>query len=185
MTIQCENVSLCAERFDAGVLTDTRPVFSRTVGTHHLLENSIAPSDRASLCGLVPVYSLQGSKAMTTRRIYSSKRSLPPLSLPPGAFAKTDQQHRYNVDSIFLPVTQVLDILHRTRRFVSPAIASRHAPRTNLELHRHVSSERICARRSPRGYPTNRTGSSLWGNSATVSAQTLGDSTGAAATVSC
>jgi hypothetical protein len=35
---------------------------------------------------------------MTTRRIHSSKGSLPPLSLPPGALAKTDQQHRYDVD---------------------------------------------------------------------------------------
>ena len=35
---------------------------------------------------------------MTTRRIHPSDGSLPPLSLPPGALAKTDQQHRYNVD---------------------------------------------------------------------------------------
>lgn len=35
---------------------------------------------------------------MTTRRIHPDDGSLPPLSLPPGALAKTDQQHRYNVD---------------------------------------------------------------------------------------
>jgi hypothetical protein len=35
---------------------------------------------------------------MTTRRIQSSKESLPPLSLPPGALAKTDQQHHYDVN---------------------------------------------------------------------------------------
>lgn len=35
---------------------------------------------------------------MTTRRIHPGDGSLPPLSLPPGALAKTDQQHRYNVD---------------------------------------------------------------------------------------
>jgi hypothetical protein len=39
-------------------------------------------------------------------------------------------------DSIFLPVTQGLDVPHRARRFVSPAIASRHTPRINSELHR-------------------------------------------------
>jgi len=35
---------------------------------------------------------------MTARRIHPSKGSLPPLSLPPRALAKTDQQHRYDVD---------------------------------------------------------------------------------------
>jgi len=40
------------------------------------------------------------------------------------------------VDSIFLPVTRGLEVPHRARRFVSPAIASRHTPRTNSELHR-------------------------------------------------
>jgi len=35
---------------------------------------------------------------MTTRRIHPSDGNLPPLSLPPGALAKTDQQHRYDVD---------------------------------------------------------------------------------------
>jgi len=35
---------------------------------------------------------------MTTRRIHSNDRNLPPLSLPPGALAKTDQQYRYDVD---------------------------------------------------------------------------------------
>ena len=34
---------------------------------------------------------------MTTRRIHTSSGSLPPLSLPPGALAKTDQRHRYDV----------------------------------------------------------------------------------------
>jgi hypothetical protein len=34
MTIQYENVSLCAERFDAGVLTDTCPLFSRAPFTY-------------------------------------------------------------------------------------------------------------------------------------------------------
>jgi len=35
---------------------------------------------------------------MTTRRIYPGDGDLPPLSLPPGALAKTDQHHCYNVD---------------------------------------------------------------------------------------
>jgi hypothetical protein len=39
-------------------------------------------------------------------------------------------------DSIFLPVTRGLDVPHRARRFVSPAIASRHTPRTGSELRR-------------------------------------------------
>ncbi len=34
---------------------------------------------------------------MTTRPIHTSDRDLPPLSLPPGALAKTDQRHRYDV----------------------------------------------------------------------------------------
>ena len=35
---------------------------------------------------------------MTTRRIRSTDGGLPSLSLPPRALAKTDQQHRYDVD---------------------------------------------------------------------------------------
>jgi len=39
-------------------------------------------------------------------------------------------------DSIFLPVTQGLDVPHRARRFVSPAIASRHTPQAESKTHR-------------------------------------------------
>jgi hypothetical protein len=39
-------------------------------------------------------------------------------------------------DSIFLPVTRGLDVPHRARRFVSPATASRHTPRTDSKLRR-------------------------------------------------
>jgi hypothetical protein len=35
---------------------------------------------------------------MATRRVHPGSGSLPPLSLPPGALAKTDQQHRYDVN---------------------------------------------------------------------------------------
>ena len=34
MMIQYENVPLCTERFDAGVLTDMRPLFSRASSTY-------------------------------------------------------------------------------------------------------------------------------------------------------
>jgi hypothetical protein len=38
--------------------------------------------------------------------------------------------------SIFLPVTRGLDVPHRARRFVSPAITSRHSPQAESKTHR-------------------------------------------------
>ncbi|MBS3760481.1 MAG: hypothetical protein KGY43_03240 [Halodesulfurarchaeum sp.] len=71
---------------------------------------------------------------MTTRRIHPSKGSLPALSLPPGALAKTDQQHCYYVDGE--PPT-IVPIEHRIRLDFMAAglircsqLLDQHNPRT-------------------------------------------------------
>jgi hypothetical protein len=62
---------------------------------------------------------------MTTRGVHPSSGSLPPLSLPPRALAKTDQQHRYDVDDEPLTIEPIehrirLDFIEIARRIPDP-----------------------------------------------------------------